>query len=155
MSLKRLRGRVASATCLGRHVLRHHDLRFHKSGADGSAKCDAFHTGREGDVVHGVLYDIDPGDKELLDAVEGLGHGYAEKVVSVLSWQGDPVEAVTYIATQVDVTLRPYSWYVNHVLLGAREASLPAGYIDSRIEAVEAIEDSDRARDERERAIHR
>ena len=155
MSLARLRGRAPSAVSLGPHELRGHDLRFHKAGRDGSAKCDAFHTGREDDLVLGVLFDIDPADKALLDAAEGLGDGYEETVVTVVSTEGIPVAAMTYVATRIDANFRPYSWYLNHVLVGAREASMPANYIESRIRAVEPVDDVDEARDAKERAIHR
>ena len=154
MSLARLRGRTPSAASLGRHELRGHALRFHKSGGDGSAKCDAFHTGRKEDAVLGVLFEIDPAEKAVLDAAEGLGHGYAEKTVSVVSVEGNTVGAITYVATRIDASLRPWSWYVNHVLVGAREASLPASYIDSMIKVAAPIEDPDRERDAMERAIH-
>jgi hypothetical protein len=155
MSLARLRGRVSSAVSLGRHELRAHELRFHKPGRDGSAKCDAFHTGRAADEIMGVLFEIDCAERVLLDQAEGLGKGYEEKEVSVVSMGGASVEAFTYIATHIDASLRPYSWYVNHVLAGAREAGLPAGYIDARIGAVRSVEDDDEERDARERAIHR
>jgi len=155
MSLARLRGRTASAVSLGRHALREHELRFHKSGRDGSAKCDAFHTGRASDAVMGVLFDIDEAEKALLDAAEGLGYGYEEKYISVVSTGGEAVEAFTYMAIRIDASLMPYSWYVNHVLVGAREAALPADYIEARISAVRSVQDADEERDARERAIHK
>jgi hypothetical protein len=48
MSVSRLVARTPSAQPLGRCALRGHQLRFHKVGGDGSAKCDAFHTGNSG-----------------------------------------------------------------------------------------------------------
>lgn len=154
MSIARLRERTPSAVSLGRHHLREYDLRFHKSGADQSAKCDALHTGRVSDVVMGVLFEIDPAEKVSLDLAEGLGHGYDEKPVVVTSAVGASVKATTYVATHIDDRLAPYAWYVNHVLVGALEALLPEDYIDRRIRAIAAIEDACRARDARERAIH-
>ncbi|WP_372879732.1 gamma-glutamylcyclotransferase family protein [Spongiibacter marinus] len=154
MSLSRLRGRVPSAEALGCFTLNHHDLRFHKASKDGSGKCDAFFTSDPESVMYGVLFKIDPAEKSALDKAEGLGYGYEKKEVTVSSPDGTSVAATTYIATKIDKKLKPYSWYVNHVLVGANEASLPQDYIDSKIISVEAVEDSDKERDAKQRAIH-
>ena len=155
MSLARLRARVPSAVSLGRHVLAAHELRFHKVGSDGSAKCDAFHSGDAGDFIHGVLFDICESEKPHLDLIEGLGSGYGEKRIIVQSARGDWLESVTYTALKTDSRLQPYGWYVNHVLVGAREASLPERYVREKIAGVRSISDPDRDRDTRERALHR
>jgi len=153
MSLARLRERVPSAERLGRYALEAHELRFHKCGKDGSGKCDAFFTGKPQHRVFGVLYRIDPGEKPVLDAVEGLGVGYDEKRVLLLGPSGEPIEACTYWALKTDRLLKPFSWYLNHVLIGAQEVQVPRHYID-RISGVECIEDPDRERDAIQRAIH-
>jgi len=154
MSLARLRARTPGAVSLGRHDLPGHELRFHKSSRDGSAKCDAFYTGLEADVIMGVLFEIDPAEKTLLDKAEGLGHGYDEKVVAIVSMDRASLTAHTYVATHIKANLRPYAWYLHHVLVGAREAGLPESYIDTRILSVETMEDPDREREARERAIY-
>ena len=153
MSLARLRERTPSARRVATCSLDGHALRFHKSGRDGSGKCDARATGNPADVVIGALFDICPSQKPALDRAEGLGVGYDQKVVLVTDEHGGQVEAVTYCAIAIDELLRPYSWYKHHVLVGARESSLPDTYI-ARIEQVESLEDPDRERDARERAIH-
>jgi hypothetical protein len=131
-----------------------HDLRFHKSGSDKSAKCDAYFTSKTTDVIHGILFDIDPIEKPALDKVEGLGFGYDEKLITITNDAGHTATAITYFATRIDVNLKPYSWYLNHVLIGARESLLPLDYIELKIASIEAIDDSDRLRDAKERAIH-
>jgi hypothetical protein len=153
MSLSRLRARTPSARRLGRCTLSGHTLRFHKIGSDGSGKCDAFFTGDPGDSVIGVVFDIDPGEKCTLDAVEGLGRGYDEKTVQLIAANGEEVVASTYYATLIAGTLKPYSWYQNHVLVGAREAGLPEYYL-RHLSAVEAVDDPDAEREQRERAVH-
>ena len=153
MSLARLQKRVPSAGKIGSCVLRGHVLRFHKQGKDGSGKCDAFETRNIDDYLIGVLFRIDSRQKARLDAIEGLGYGYEEKWVSVRHQSGAQYQAATYYATRIDGALKPYSWYKNHVLVGAREATLPEDYIGG-IEAVEHIEDPDSMRDEIERAVH-
>jgi len=153
MSLVRLRARTPSAVSRGRHDLYGHALKFHKSSRDGSGKCDAHYTGLEADVIMGVLYEIDPDEKHLLDEAEGLGHGYDQKVVSLVSVDGHSLTATTYVATHFNPMLKPYSWYLHHVLVGAREATLPESYIAS-LAAVETIQDPDQKREARERAIY-
>ena len=154
MSRSRLRERAPSAEALGCFALKGHDLRFHKSSKDGSAKCNAYFTADTIDVIYGVLFKIDPGDKYALDKAEGLGHGYDEKEVIVTAQDGSSIMATTYVATDIDDNLKPYAWYVKHVLVGAREASLPSDYIRVKITSVEAVEDTDKERDSQQRAIH-
>lgn len=154
MSRSRLRERVPSAEALGCFALSGHDLRFHKSSKDGSGKCDAYFNPDTGSVIYGVLFKIDPSEKPALDKAEGLGYGYEQKEITVTDHDGTSVIATTYVATNIDENLKPYSWYVNHVLVGAREASLPSDYIEEKIVSVEAIVDSDKERDAKQRAIH-
>jgi len=84
----------------------------------------------------------------------GLRYGYDEKEVTVIAHDGSSITATTYIATNIDENLKPYSWYVNHVLVGANETSLPQDYIETKINSVEAVEDSNKERDAKQRAIH-
>ena len=153
MSLARLRSRAASARFHTIAALPAHRLRFHKTGRDGSAKCDAEHTGNTADQVTGVVYEIADADKPALDRHEGLGSGYEDKHVEVVTDTGT-ITAFTYFATHVDDSLKPFHWYKQHVLIGARENHLPADYI-ARIEAVDSMDDPDAARQARELAIHR
>lgn len=154
MSRSRLRERVPSAEALGCFALNGHDLRFHKSSKDGSGKCDAYFTLDTQSVIYGVLFKIDPNEKSALNRAEGLGHGYDEKEVTVTGDDGSSVKATTYFATNINESLKPYSWYVNHVLVGAREAVLPSDYIEAKITSVASVEDSDKERDGRERATY-
>ncbi len=153
MSLRRLRQRIPAAQPLGTGVLEQHELRFHKAGRDGSAKCDAFFTGQLAHAVHGVLYEIDVGDKGLLDKIEGLGAGYEEKLVTVSQGDGDLVEAVTYYATHIDDSLLPFHWYKHHVLIGAQEIGLPAPYI-ARIAEMASLADPDRERHAKQLSLY-
>lgn len=154
MSASRLQERVPSAKRIGFYLLKEHDLRFHKiSKKDGSGKCDAYFTRRHDDTVIGTLFEISPDEKISLDKAEGLGVGYEKKEVTLQSQAGDEVKAVTYYATKIDKSLNPYSWYLNHVLVGAKESELPTEYIE-KIRATESTQDADKDRDARERAIH-
>ena len=154
MSISRLKQRVPSAEALGCHALKKHDLRFHKSGKDGSGKCNVLYTGDDRDIVFGVLFEISRSEKASLDKAEGLGNGYDEKSVAVLATDGCWIEATTYIATIIDEHLKPYSWYLDHVLVGAGEALLPEEYVQRKISEIESTHDTDKERNARERAVH-
>lgn len=153
MSRARLRERVASAEFLTVAALSQHRLRFHKSGRDGSGKCDAEFTGDPEDRVLGVVFEIPGDEKRILDRIEGLGTGYDEKEVEVVTADGRSLSARMYVATDIDPLRKPYRWYKRHVLTGARENELPTEYV-AGIEAVEADEDPDGARSRRELAIY-
>ena len=119
MLTDRLRERVPSATAIGIGRLGGHELRWDKrSGHDGSGKCDAEATGRQEDVVWGVVFELDPDEKSALDRAEGLGAGYMDKTVQV-STDAGPVTAVMYYAIDKDASLRPYHWYKALVIAGA------------------------------------
>jgi hypothetical protein len=140
MVTERLRERAPSATPIGIGRLSGHVLSWDKrSRSDGSGKCDAEATGRNGDVVWGVLFELDPRDKPALDRAEGAGEGYVEKQVTILTADGS-VHALTYCATEKDPALRPYRWYKALVVAGAREHHLPADY-RRRLELVETVSD--------------
>jgi len=151
MSTRRLVARVPSARVISVAELRGHRLEFHKLGKDGSAKCDVACTGDPTDVVYGVVFAISLSEKRKLDGIEGLGNGYAEKDVVVLSESGEEFKAATYYATNIDASLKPRDWYVEHVVRGSREHRLPVEYI-KRIEAIESIPDPENY--EREMAIY-
>src|SRR5260370_35693588 len=89
MCTERLRKRVPSANPIITAKLLNHSLRFHKRSDDRSGKCDACFTGEAEDIVWGVVFEIDRTDKPHLDAYEGLGHGYAEKQVTVIDLDGN------------------------------------------------------------------
>jgi len=153
MSLARLQDRVPSARFVAVAILPAHRLRFHKVSRDNSGKCDAEETENPNDRVYGVVYEIANDEKPDLDRKEGLGSGYDEKEVEVITDQGN-LTSLMYFATRINSALKPYRWYKEHVLVGAREYGLPPEYI-AQIEAIEAVEDPDATRSERELATYR
>ena len=154
MSFPRLKERIQSADKIGVYTLEKHALRFHKlSKKDGSGKCDAWFTGNSDDYVIGVVFEISDAEKEKLDWFEGLGNGYQDKEVLVGDVQGNTIEAITYYATNTDSSLVPYTWYLYHVVYGAKESGIPNYYINA-IEGTSSIEDPDKERDAKERAIY-
>jgi gamma-glutamylcyclotransferase len=149
MLLERIRARVASAEPIGSAMLAEHELRWHKVGRDGSAKCDIVACRREGAVVHGVLYALDPAEQASLDRAEGLGDGYELKpvLVRLASAGGSPVElaALAYGATRIDPLLLPFGWYRDLVVAGARQHRLPPAYV-AGLASVRTLVDPDASR---------
>jgi len=141
--------RAPSARVVGPGVLRGYSLKWHKSGRDGSGKCDVVVEPQA--AVHGVLYEILPAEKHALDRAEGLGSGYDEQWVHV-EHQGKVVCAYIYRASSLDPSLAPYGWYKALVLAGARQHCLPAEYI-AALEAVAARVDPDAQRHARNMAL--
>lgn len=154
MSTRRLRARTPSARKINNASLFRHQLLFHHaSELDGSAKCNAWYTGNPTDVVYGVLFIIEKQEKPVLDKCESLGIGYEEKFVSVETVEGNIVKALTYTSLRVNEDLKPFSWYIQHVIQGALEHRLPEEYL-ARIHTIDSIVDSNRVRHERELAIY-
>ncbi|MFC1743342.1 gamma-glutamylcyclotransferase family protein [Candidatus Riflebacteria bacterium] len=146
LPLKRLQhpSRAPSARKITNAVLKGYILKFHKISKDGSGKCDIHKTENDSDVVHGVVFEIDESDKRGLNRAEGLGYGYEQKTVRVFAGDKE-IEAITYYATNIDSSFKPYHWYKNYVVAGAKENGLPADYI-KMLESVESIEDPDSER---------
>lgn len=149
LSVRRLRARTPSARpwCVAR--LAGHALRFHKRGADGSGKADAFRTGRREDLVWGAVYSVLTAELPALDRAE---RGYDAMLLDVATRMGLIVPARVYLArhSTIDPTLRPFRWYHRYVREGARRHGLPPDHV-ARIARVRSIPDPDRERAERHR----
>lgn len=154
MCSARLFHRVGACRTRGTARLAGHALRFHKRSVDGSAKCDAFATGRAADAVLGALYEVPEAAMLRLDAIEGVGAGYRRADAAVATAEGPLVEATLYLAldSAIDPGLSPYSWYADFVRRGAAEHGLPADYIARFIDGVAAVADPDAARERTRRA---
>lgn len=154
MSVERLATRVNTMEKVCIAILSGYSLKFHKvSKKDGSGKCDAAYTGNPSDKVYGVLCSVRIDELAALDRFEGRGYGYERKQVVLISESGETFNAESYIATNVNPNLRPYSWYKEHVLRGAQANGLPEEYV-AMIEAVVTDEDPDKERHARELAIY-
>ena len=153
MSTARLRQRAPSCQPIGTALLPGHALRFHKRSIDKSGKCDAFATD-EDDAVIGVLFSFDPSDRAALDKAEGAGNGYEPTIVTVINAEGRRRKVLTYLASSdyINSELKPYGWYKDFVASGANEHGLPQEYIGEFIASVEATDDPDKERDQKQRA---
>jgi len=143
--------KVRSAAFVSIGKLPCHALRFHKRSQDDSGKCNAYKTGNKADEVTGVVFDIDPAEKRYLDEAEGLGQGYNQITAEVFV-NGAPVKAYMYIADPryIDNTLKPYTWYRDIVVAGARQHVLPEAYIKI-VEDIRCLSDADKEREAQER----
>lgn len=149
MSTPRLRRRVASATPLGVARVEGWELVFGKRSVDGSAKCTLLPNA--GEVVHGVLFEIDGRDKQALDEAEGPGYDQCRIMAAS---NGALLESFSYVVKHgwFERALRPYTWYLDLVLAGAREHGLPEEFVGGFL-AVEGVPDPDPTRDARNREI--
>lgn len=154
MYAPRLRYRVPSAKVIGLGRLTGHRLCFHKRGKDSSGKCNAQISSANTDQITGVLFFIPNEQIAALHRAEGRGGGYDDVAVHVFGSQGLNYNALTYRANSsyIDESLRPFTWYWEFVVAGAREHGLPADYIANYISSVAHHPDPDRERDKEERS---
>ncbi len=151
MLTARIQGRVPSAKAVTTGYLSGYELCWNKRSRDGSGKCSVIETGHPNHVVWGVVLEMNGDDKSNLDLIEGLGQGYEERGVKVITQIGN-VAATIYYAARIEPDLRPYDWYRDLVIDGAREHRLPADYIRT-LEAVVVTSDSDSHRVEKNRRL--
>ncbi len=136
----RLAKRISSATLIGTAHLEQWSLRFHKKSRDDSGKCNIVNAFGG---VHFAIFDISAEDKLVLDRIEGLGNGYSHISLDIPRFG----ECVSYVAEEsyIDESLRPYGWYKELVLAGARFHGFPDHYL-RQIEQISASDDPDPAR---------
>ena len=124
MLTTRLRERIQSATFFDCGFLRGKRVLFNKRSRDDSGKANLEDSPDA--VTWGVIYEIDDGDMDTLDRIEG---GYDRCLVQICRPDGDAVEAVTYVSNNLTDDPTAYDWYKQYLLSGAREHNLPQDYI--------------------------
>jgi gamma-glutamylcyclotransferase len=152
MLTAQIKERAPSVRVVNIGQLAGYELSWNKrSRKDGSGKCSITETGHPKHVVWGVVHDMSVADKVNLDRVEGLGRGYAERVVKVATSTGSGT-AMAYYATSIDPGIRPYDWYRDLVVAGAREHQLPEEYVLA-LKRVVTMTDSDADRAAKRRRL--
>ena len=150
----RLRERTPSCRRVGVATLSGHALRFNqRSTGDGSAKCNIVEAVNASDQVYGVVFDLRVPERPALDRAEDLDVGYRLQHLTVEL--GDSVEPVfCYVAmpNTIDDSVRPFRWYRDIVLHGARRHDFPPHYLQ-QIQSTHVIEDPNRRRDAHHRAL--
>ncbi|MBS0290857.1 MAG: gamma-glutamylcyclotransferase [Proteobacteria bacterium] len=130
---------VPNALCLGVVKAMGYKLFFHNKGShDPSGKCNIMPVQDPACEIFGVLYEISPSDRYLLDKDQCLGYQNQEITLKVFPNLEDQlmtpmkgVFAFTYIADKDNIfeDLVPYHWYKELIISGAKEHQLPAEYI--------------------------
>jgi gamma-glutamylcyclotransferase (GGCT)/AIG2-like uncharacterized protein YtfP len=131
MNTERITERCSSSRFISRAKVNGWKLLFNKRSKDKSGKANLIYTG-DMSLVWGVIFDITEDQKPLLDKFEGLGKGYDELKLKVISDLDEEIECVCYIATDekyLDNNLKPYDWYKEYCLIGAKQHNLPEDYI--------------------------
>lgn len=152
MLTARLQARCPSAQPVGVAFAENHRLTFWKKGRDGSGKGHL--AASPGLAQPGVLFTLSPDDLIALDGFEGAGRGYrrADDFAIRLTATNAITQAATYIATDLDETLRPYDWYLALIRAGAREHAFD-DEIQWQLGAVACREDPDPTRASRQEAL--
>ena len=142
-----LLSRVPGARYAGAACLIEYQLRFNKRSVDESGKGNAWETRDPNDIVWGVMVRVPITEKPALDRAEGLGNGYIERQVRVIDEGGAAHSLPAYVATEshIDHSLRPYRWYLDLVIRGAKVHGIPSEYVQSLSETV-VIDDPNDAR---------
>ena len=99
-------------------------FRFNRKNADGSARANIISS--ESEDVFGVVYQIGQKYQDVLLQTEP---GYRLIEISVETERGN-VEAFTFISDADDEDIYPTKEYLNSILAGAKEHSLPSEYTD-------------------------
>ncbi|MBX9867917.1 MAG: gamma-glutamylcyclotransferase [Burkholderiales bacterium] len=123
--------RIASAEPLDTYELHGYRLEFNKIGADGSSKANAVYTGNQEDSIWGVVYQVAEEDRHALEnGYNSRKHGYIKQNIMV-EVDYEPHQAFMFVAHEdsIDDNLKPYSWYVFHLLHGAMSADFPMEYV--------------------------
>lgn len=125
-------------------------LVFNKPSKDGSGKANV--VADPNSAVWGVIYSIPDADLDVLD--DGEGKGYRRQSMRVYAVAGNAADAWVYVATtpSSDPNLRPYTWYKQFLVDGAKEHGIPPPYV-AALETIVADEDRDQARDQERREL--
>lgn len=125
MKTERMVERVPGAKVTGRVFAGNRKMVCNKKSKDGSGKANLVES--PGSVTWGVLYEIEDDALDKLDRVEG---GYERVLLGVTADDDTRVIAQAYVSDQVTGDPRPFAWYKELILDGAREHNLPVAYID-------------------------
>ncbi len=125
MSTRRLQRRVRDAVIIGTAEWAGQQPVFDTRSQDGSGKANLLpHSSLSS---WGVLFELRDHHWETLDAFEP---GYSRLSCRVTRPDGVTIAAQTYLADIRSAAQQPHDWYLDHILVGAREHELPPDYIE-------------------------
>lgn len=135
----RLSDRVGPVECLGRVCLPGWRLCFDKRGSDGSAKANLRAAPDSPCQAWGAIFRLRRQQYATLDRFEGCGRGY-ETFWLDLKVADEETPVLTYLTPSHWQTgnSKPYHWYLELVLAGARFHGFPSDMLEQlgRIESI-------------------
>ena len=149
----RLEARLGPVQCLGKVALPGWRLCFDKRGSDGSTKANLRAAPASQHQAWGAVFELDRSQYITLDRFEGVGRGYETFWLDlVLDRREQP--ALTYLSPSHwrATDSKPYDWYRDLVLAGARYHDFPEAYC-AAVAAVPVVSDPDRKRAARQKAL--
>lgn len=154
MLTERLQARCPSTQVCGTAYADGYSLSFSKKSSDGSGKATLHAEATR--QTFGVVFELAGNELKNLDKAEGAGKGYDRIDDFQVRKQssGELIKTVTYLASRqaINLSLRPYDWYLSLVLAGARQHDLPAAYI-GELEATNSDVDPEPSRTSRLEAL--
>jgi hypothetical protein len=128
-------------------------LAFTKPSLDGSGKATLLPADASSSVI-GALFEIALGERRVLDRAEGDRYQRNDRFPIVRCADNEVLVGTTYIARPevCRPELRPYDWYADLILAGARQLGFPKRYL-AELQGVESIPDPEPNRPTRLHAI--
>ncbi len=116
-----------------------YELKFHYySGSREGGAADVVPSS-VGNLVPGVLFELNSKTLELMDVKEGVKYNcYERKWVEVIKFDGAVVKALTYVVCQGKIQqkfVKPTSKYVNLIRNGLNKRGLPTEFLDKSLES--------------------
>ena len=116
-----------------------YELKFHYySGSREGGAADVVPSS-VGNLVPGVLFELNSKTLELMDVKEGVKYNcYERKWVEVIKFDGAVVKALTYVVCQEKIQqkfVKPTSKYVNLIRNGLNKRGLPTEFLDKSLES--------------------
>lgn len=131
MSQEQLKSRCPDAQCEGAAKLPGYALEFPRGSKKRGCGVASL-TEAPGSVVYGVLYKLTENDFKQLDRAEGVAvNAYTRRTIEVEGPNAQRQSAQTYIANPVESPPLPSREYIDLLIHGAIEHSLPPEYINS------------------------
>ena len=121
MSVSQMARRCPSAACLGNASLAGYDFLINQRGF-GSIVPDARST------VHGLLWTLSDPDIASLDVYEGIAVGHYRKERLAVSFNGETVVAMVYVATDANPGI-PEPAYIELIVAAAAARGFSTDYV--------------------------
>lgn len=121
MDIQRLRGRKVKPLSCQSARIEDYKLVFNKKADAGGGEGFANIVSSPGEVVEGVLYEVEERDLDKLDICEGVKDGhYMRMPVTASPKSGDQIDAIVYVAQHGKVVegLKPRKRYLDYLLAG-------------------------------------